>query len=254
MNYTSKLIKSTDGGNTWNVVPTPFFDAPNGDGLTIEISRTNPNIIYVTTYNMLYYSSDGGTSWTAIPAPEFPNGRINAIILDQNNLNRIYLAVENTVYRSLNGGNTWAQVGDTIEVNDPDNSQLSDIAVDSSINKTIYALKWDRLWKLDPSESVLNVEKTGNGSGTIISGPTGVSCGDTCSGIYSIGTEVTLLAFPASNSEFIGWEGACSGRGFCKITMNQSAIVSAKFTIRDPSMTSSSSLSLFQVPLLRKKK
>ncbi len=60
---------------------------------------------------------------------------------------------------------------------------------------------------------MLNVTKTGTGSGTVTGNTphTEINCGSTCSASYAAGTNVTLTAAPAAGSGFAGWSGACSG-------------------------------------------
>jgi len=53
----------------------------------------------------------------------------------------------------------------------------------------------------------LTVSKSGTGSGTVTSNPSGIDCGSDCSESYNQGTSVTLTATPASGSTFGGWTG-----------------------------------------------
>jgi subtilase family serine protease len=53
----------------------------------------------------------------------------------------------------------------------------------------------------------LSVTKTGTGSGTVSSAPTGITCGADCSELYNSGTTVTLTATVAAGSTFAGWSG-----------------------------------------------
>ena len=76
----------------------------------------------------------------------------------------------------------------------------------------------------------LNVIKTGNGGGTIISSPGGINCGTNCLAVFDGGTGVTLSAIPDANSVFNGWSGACSGVGTCSVTMDDIKNVSADFS------------------------
>jgi Fe-S cluster biogenesis protein NfuA len=77
----------------------------------------------------------------------------------------------------------------------------------------------------------LVVSKTGTGSGTVTSSPSGIDCGNTCSASYPSGTVATLTATPVTDgSTFAGWTGACSGTGTCTVTVNQSLQVTATFT------------------------
>jgi hypothetical protein len=53
----------------------------------------------------------------------------------------------------------------------------------------------------------LTVSRSGNGSGTVTSSPTGISCGADCQEIYLYGTQIALTAIPAAGSLFTGWTG-----------------------------------------------
>jgi hypothetical protein len=75
----------------------------------------------------------------------------------------------------------------------------------------------------------LTVTKSGTGSGTVTSSPSGISCGATCEAEFEAGKEVTLTPSPAPGSEFKGWSGACSGTGACKVAMSAAKSVGAQF-------------------------
>jgi uncharacterized repeat protein (TIGR02543 family) len=77
----------------------------------------------------------------------------------------------------------------------------------------------------------LTVAKSGTGSGTVTSSPTGVNCGADCTEVYSHGTTVTLTAAADGSSSFTGWSGACSGTGACTVTMTAATTVTATFAI-----------------------
>ena len=78
---------------------------------------------------------------------------------------------------------------------------------------------------------ILTVIKTGTGSGTVTSVPTGINCGSTCSNTFEFNSLVTLTAAPLSNyHRFVGWSGAgCSGTGTCDVTMDAAKTVTAEF-------------------------
>ena len=66
------------------------------------------------------------------------------------------------------------------------------------------------------------------GSGTITAQPLPVA------GTYAAGTLVTLTTTPATNFQFTGWSGACSGSGACSVTMDAAKSVTATFTDPPP--------------------
>ena len=72
----------------------------------------------------------------------------------------------------------------------------------------------------------LTVAKTGTGSGTVTSTPSGIACGATCSAIrYG-----DIVALTAVGSTF-GWSGGgCSGTGTCTVPMAAATTVAATFT------------------------
>jgi alpha-tubulin suppressor-like RCC1 family protein len=78
----------------------------------------------------------------------------------------------------------------------------------------------------------ISVAVTGAGAGSVISTPSGISCGSTCSATFNSGTLVTLIATPGSNSTFTGWSGGgCTGTGVCRVTLTALQTVTANFII-----------------------
>jgi len=83
----------------------------------------------------------------------------------------------------------------------------------------------------------LSVVKAGNGSGTVTSNPSGISCGAVCSSQFPTGGSVVLEAAPASGSTFT-WSGAgCTGSGACVVVMIGDQTVTATFTATTPPPT-----------------
>lgn len=75
----------------------------------------------------------------------------------------------------------------------------------------------------------VSVVGTVNGSGTVTSSPSGISCGSVCAANVTNGASITLTATPASGSTFTGWSGDCSGTGTCTLTMNSDRSAVANF-------------------------
>ena len=115
--------------------------------------------------------------------------------------------------------------------------------IDTSLDGTTTAI-WQRY---DGSNTIiqsastakpsplLQVNRTGTGSGTVTSEPPGIDCGPDCAESYPSFTEVTLTATPEPGSRFDGWIGAgCSGTGLCQVTMLEATLVTAEFTADPP--------------------
>ena len=96
--------------------------------------------------------------------------------------------------------------------------------VDGAFFKT-----WDKVKQyLDPTKYTLTVNKTGNGSGTVTSNPSGINCGSTCSSSYVDGTEVQLTATPrAARALPVGVATAVSNG---EVTMTSNKTCTATFS------------------------
>ena len=83
-----------------------------------------------------------------------------------------------------------------------------------------------------PQNYTLTVNKSGTGSGTVSSSPTGISCGADCSESYKKDTAVTLTAKPVVGSKFTVWSGACAGTTTtCTVSMSDVKNVGANFDL-----------------------
>jgi hypothetical protein len=76
----------------------------------------------------------------------------------------------------------------------------------------------------------LTVTKSGTGSGTITSNPSGINCGNTCEYQYDLNSTITLTASPDSTSVFSGWSGGATGfNSTATVTMSSNKIINAIF-------------------------
>ena len=79
-------------------------------------------------------------------------------------------------------------------------------------------------------QQTLSVSMAGNGSGSVVSDPAGIDCGEFCSAPFDSGGVVTLSAHPSPGSRFAGWSGSgCSGTGDCDVTVAAGSSVTANF-------------------------
>jgi len=81
----------------------------------------------------------------------------------------------------------------------------------------------------------LTISRNGAGSGSLTSLPAGINCGSSCSSSFVAGSNVTLLATPASQENaFTGWGGGgCGGCPWtsdtCVVQMDSDKLCSATF-------------------------
>ncbi len=101
--YSIGVLKSTDGGSTWNqtgslgsIVGDDFYPTSN----EILIDPTNSNKVWVATGSGLYLSTNAGTSWT-----KKQSGNIKDFKLKPGDPNTIYTVSDDRFFISKNGGN-----------------------------------------------------------------------------------------------------------------------------------------------------
>ena len=81
-----------------------------------------------------------------------------------------------------------------------------------------------------PVSRLLQINRQGSGSGSVVSGPEGIDCGTDCAEIYPLSTVVALKANPDPGSTFTGWTGAgCAGTDTCDLTILEATTLTASF-------------------------
>lgn len=100
------LIKSTDGGKTWQQVST-VLDPPV-DFHAMSISRSDPNVIigHDSAGRGLFKTTDSGKTWQTLEFPEF----VSALAISPNDSNVVFAATAKGIYQSVDGANTWTQI------------------------------------------------------------------------------------------------------------------------------------------------
>jgi hypothetical protein len=76
----------------------------------------------------------------------------------------------------------------------------------------------------------LKIDLQGEGRGRVVSEPSGIDCGPTCSSEFEAGSQVTLTAQADDGSTFDGWSGGgCTGQEPCVVTLDEDTTVAASF-------------------------
>ncbi|HUA73883.1 MAG TPA: hypothetical protein VL988_03920 [Solirubrobacteraceae bacterium] len=79
------------------------------------------------------------------------------------------------------------------------------------------------------ASTTLTIQKSGEGTGTVSSEPSGIDCGESCSHRYPVGQRPRLTAKAGDDSHFAEWAGACTGSGICEPDLSTGKTVTARF-------------------------
>ncbi|HXD49819.1 MAG TPA: hypothetical protein VN600_13645 [Gemmatimonadaceae bacterium] len=151
---TGGVFKSVNNATSFEPVFETYGSASIGD---IAIHPTNPNIVYVGTGEAnnrqsstfgdgLYKSTDGGKTFTNIGLKETQT--IARIVIDPKDPETVYVAAlghlfgpngERGIYKTTDGGATWTKIKYV-----DDNTGFTDIAIDPSDSRVLYAASYQR--------------------------------------------------------------------------------------------------------------
>lgn len=112
------LLKSIDGGNTWQLLAAAEFSKANF--IKIQVDPTNPDILVASatphgsgdyTYSGILKSTDGGVTWRRV----LPSNQADDLEVNPTNFNQQYATgyipgVGLSTYRSNDSGETWVQI------------------------------------------------------------------------------------------------------------------------------------------------
>ncbi|RTY96005.1 T9SS type A sorting domain-containing protein [Flavobacterium sp. GT3R68] len=104
--YSIGVLKSTDGGVTWNTTGLTFTNTTTLAGDLI-IHPTNNQILWCATTTGIWRTTDGGTNWTNEQAGNFAQGSIR---IKPSDPTTVYAVSNNRFYKSTNTGDSFAAV------------------------------------------------------------------------------------------------------------------------------------------------
>ena len=165
----SFILKTTDGGESWNVLDTGL--PPNSSIGLLVIAPTTPSVIYALTTipgngpprPAVAKSTDGGQSWTAINTGLPSGASVNSLVIDPKNSSIIYLVVifpfaqAGGILKSTDAGVNWNAINTGLPANTP----VRALAIDPVTSSTIYMIADGDLLKSTDGGSNWNKATTG---------------------------------------------------------------------------------------------
>lgn len=130
-NYSIGVLKSTDGGITWEVTGLDWEITMSRVISKLLIHPANPDILLAGTSNGVYKTVDAGATWYNVLS-----GDIDDMEFKPGDPNTVY-AVTESFFRSTNGGESFSQVGG---MPSPDRVQ---IAVTEANPSYVYAFIYE---------------------------------------------------------------------------------------------------------------
>jgi photosystem II stability/assembly factor-like uncharacterized protein len=150
--FGGRVIRTTDGGQTWSGSFIPFMDQLE------SIQFTSPNIGYASGPQRIFKSIDGGITWTDITPPTAVEIWGLNFYDDNNGLTVGGGCIDNQgLWKTTDGGATWTEYIDTIP-----NSGLTHVIMYAP-NGLCYAVSSGRLWEsLDGGVTWSVISKSGD--------------------------------------------------------------------------------------------
>ncbi|MBM3436306.1 MAG: hypothetical protein FJY07_08850, partial [Bacteroidetes bacterium] len=140
------VLKSTDGGNTWNTTGLSFTPSQQRTTNRLLIDPSDYNIIYAATSVGVYKTTNGGTNWTLLSSTHFIDLELNAATSAT-----LYGSTWNgDIYRSTNSGGSWTATLTT-------SNYRTELAVTSGNPALVYAVM------ANSSEGLAGVYKSTDG-------------------------------------------------------------------------------------------
>ena len=141
---TQRIYRTTNGMQNWTPISDDLTRGPNGrigTITTIDVARSNSNVIYVGTDDgKVSVTTDGGTTWNDVTG-SLPIHWVTRVTVDPDSANVMYVTLSGYledlsdahIYKTINYGQNWINVG-----GDLPNIPLNDVIVDPVYRPNLY--------------------------------------------------------------------------------------------------------------------
>ncbi|MCK9399216.1 MAG: T9SS type A sorting domain-containing protein [Bacteroidales bacterium] len=130
-NYSIGVLKSLDGGYTWELTGLDWEITQNRTIAKLLIHPANPDILFAATTNGIYKTTDAGINWYNVQS-----GDIDDMEFKPGDPNTVY-AVTESFYKSTNGGESFSQISGV-----PNNNRAQ-IAVTEDNPEYVYFFSYE---------------------------------------------------------------------------------------------------------------
>ncbi|MFP4442080.1 MAG: YCF48-related protein [Spirochaetia bacterium] len=183
------ILKSEDGGGSWNYLPSPGLE--EGAVLDLAVSPFSPQKIFAASSTGLYHSFNGGTEWTRVELPGIEPGTIfRTVDISPADEKKLLAGFDGGILYSADGGSTWSSGNITnsfldeerlLEIQDvafhPENPEFT-AAIDFMNNAYLESMNGGKTWLLTRLNDARRVHriafKPGNESPYILTDGTGI--------------------------------------------------------------------------------
>lgn len=136
-NTCCRIMKSTDGGATWNANNTPDGTY---DVTAIVVAPSSPSVVYAATTAGVLRSANAGSTWAFVNTGLLPAERnLSSIAVSPTNPNVVYagigFSVGTPVFGSSNGGTSWSAASSGL----PTSADVNKLLFDPTAATRIWA-------------------------------------------------------------------------------------------------------------------
>ncbi len=102
--YSAGVMKSTDGGNTWDTTGLSFVQSNRDIVQKLLINPHNPNILLAAATNGIWQTTNAGFSWTHV----YTADHVYSMAFYPGSPDTVYGVNNSSLIVSYNGGTTWS--------------------------------------------------------------------------------------------------------------------------------------------------
>ena len=166
------IYKTVDGGSSWDMIHCIPFQG-GSTLLVLEISKSNPNVIFAGNGQTLLKSTNGGDSWFSV----LDGVQVESIAIDPDDSNLVYVGTwhhPTGIYKTSDGGVSWSELNvgwslitvDTILINPSDTDTVYIGAYYAGALKTTDGgVSWTAInsgFRANPAVEVLEIDASNN--------------------------------------------------------------------------------------------